>query len=276
MQTLSKLLAYNIKTIAFVDSLDHDSEMLLPDWEAEMLGYTVIAIPPYLVKLSEVVAFIQQHAQAAVCTNRLGYEQFCGAELVAALYDAGVPALLVTQYLEIDQHSSIRLWRSRLPVVLSLRDFCCDTLTRSLALCVAELQGRIPEERIPYRVMLCVEHVEGMDDTRSVDVSIDYWDHYQRLRLPLKLIPRDLWSHVAPHTWFFAYVNVHAQKAAELYFRDFALAPEPCFDENLTYCINAIYDPCPCEYPLLWFEQHWHDEQIFDVTSAKAAYAQLN
>jgi hypothetical protein len=283
MQTLSKLLTYEIATVAFVDCIDSATEITLPYWDAELSGFRVLHIPRELSTLDEIVSYIEAHADAAVCAHRLDYPNLCGAELAAALYDRGIPALLVTQYLDIDQHSSIRFWRSRLPRVMHLRHVDAETLAAGLKFCVAELQGRIAEERMPYRVMVGVEHVEGVVgpqgevDQQFVDVSVDYWDHYQRVRLPMTLIPAELRHAVRPQAWFFAQVNIYAERSADLYFRDFALAPPPLFEENLTYCINVLDDVNFCELPLLWFvEQYWRTEEIFDVRRCATHKEQLN
>ncbi|GHO88946.1 hypothetical protein [Dictyobacter formicarum] len=258
MQTLSKFLSYKIKTIAIVDSSSSGPEVTLPYWDAEIAGFSTVHVPQELQTIPEIVAFIQEHAQAAICSHRLGSYQaplFYGAELAASLYDAGIPTLLVTQYLEIDQHSSIRRWRDKLPVVLHLREFDFSTLRHYLDLCVSELQGHIPDSRIPYRVMVGVEHVEGVAGDQYVDVSIDYWDRYQRIRMPIEVFPAELRDQIEPGTWLFAMVNVGAQFAHELYFRDFTLAPEPQFDESLTYCVNVLDDINESENPFLWFEK---------------------
>lgn len=258
MQTLSKFLSYKIKTIAIVDSSSSGPEETLPYWDAEIAGFSTVHVPEELQTIPEMVAFIQEHAQAAICSHRLGSyhePQFSGAELAASLYDAGIPTLLVTRYLEIDQHSSIRRWRDKLPVVLHLREFDFSTLRHYLDLCVSELQGHIPESRIPYRVMVGVEHIEGMAGDQYVDVSIDYWDRYQRIRMPIEVFPADLRDQIEPGTWLFAMVNVGAEFAHELYFRDFSLAPEPQFDESLTYCVNVLDDINESENPFLWFEK---------------------
>ncbi|GCE17871.1 hypothetical protein [Dictyobacter kobayashii] len=241
---------------------------MLPYWDAEIAGFSTIHVPQELHTIPEIVDFIQEYAQAAICSHRLGsYNEslFYGAELAAALYDAGIPTLLVTQYLEIDQHSSIRRWRDKLPVVLRLREFDFSTLGHYLDLCVSELQGHIPESRIPYRVMVGVEHIEGMAGDQYVDVSLDYWDRYQRIRMPLEVFPPELRDKIEPGSWLFAMVNIEAEFAHELYFRDFTLAPEPQFDESLTYCVNVLDDINESEHPFLWFEKQQVYEHQLEV-----------
>lgn len=278
MKTLSKFLAYKIKTIAIVDTCGDGPEAMLPYWDAEIVGFKIVHVPEELQSVAEMTAFIQEHAQAAICSHRLGSYHaplFYGAELAAALYDADIPTLLVTQYLDIDQHSSLRLWRDKLPVVLDFYEFNHTTLLHYLNMCVRELQGRILESRLPYRVMIGVECIGGMAEDQYIDVSVDYWNHYQRIRMPFALIPPELREQIEPGSWLFAMVNVGAEYAHELYFRDFSLAPEPQFDESLTYCINVLDDINEREHPFLWFEKqqvyaHQFGVETFDVNKDKA------
>jgi hypothetical protein len=264
MKTLDKLLAYKIDTIAIVDNDGDDGpEMMLPSWEAGIAGFKTIHVPQSLQSIPAIVDFIQKHAQAAICAHRLGtykHPLFYGAELAAALYDAGIPTVLVTQYLDIDQHTSIRRWREKIPVVLHFCEFESSTLGQHLDFCVKELQGNVPQSRLPYRVMLGVEHVEGMEGNQYIDVSVGCWDRHQRVRMPMALIPPPLRAQIEPGSWLFAMVNVEADYAYELYFRDFAVAPEPQCDENLTYCVNVLDGVNESEHPLLWLEM----QRIYD------------
>jgi hypothetical protein len=269
MKTLNKFIAYEITTIAIVDNDGSAGpEMMLPHWEADIAGFKTVHVPQNLQSIPDIVDFIQKHAQAAICSHRLGTYQhplFYGAELVAALYDAAIPSLLVTQYLDIDQHTSIRRWREKLPVVLHLREFESSTLRQNLDLCVHELQGRIPEDRLPYRVMLGVECIEGVPDDQYIDVSIDRWDIYQRVRIPMTLIPPPLRARIEPGSWLFAMVNIDAQYSSDLYFRNFAVAPEPQFEENLTYCVNVLDGLTESEHPLLWLETQSNNDQSTEI-----------
>ena len=269
MRTLNKCIAYKINTVAFVDNDGANGlEMMLPHWEAGIAGFETISVPRNLQSIPTIVDFIQKHAQAAICSHRLGtykQPQFYGAELAAALYDSGIPTVLVTQYLDIDQHTSIRRWREKLPVVLRLREFDSSTLKEKLDLCVNELQGRIPEDRLPYRVMLGVENIEGMTGEQYIDVSVDRWDMDQRVRIPMTLVPPSLRTQIEPGSWLFAMVNVDAQYSSDLYFRNFAMAPEPQFEENLTYCVNVFNGIDDSEHPLSWLEANAINDHFTDI-----------
>jgi len=268
MNVLTQYLNYPVKTVAFVDGVDDGPEMMLPYWYAEMDGYQTVHVPQPLGSIAGVVSFVQDHAQAVVCANRLdhlGSNHFSGAELAAALYDARIPTLLVTQYLDIDQHTSIRKWRSKLPVVLHLREFEPTTVKDYLEVCITELQGSIPEARVPFQVMLGIDDVDEMAGERYIDVSVGCWDHYQRVRLPVSLIPEHLHAHLAPGAWLFAHVNVRAKWSDELYFREFVRAPKPEYDEDLVYCVNVLDGVSMNRHLCYWFDNQRGQEQPFEV-----------
>jgi hypothetical protein len=231
-----------IQTIAIVDNM-YSSERDLPYWEAEIAGFKTIAVPSELGSLEETIAFIQAHAQAAICTHRLasqGGTRFYGAELVAALYDRKIPALLVTQYTDIDIHTTIRRWRDKIPVILHLRELSFETVTEHLKTCLAELRGDIPETRRPYRVMLNIVDVQEVAGEKVIDVTVGRWDHYQVVRFPITLAPQELHIHMQPEAWLFADVNIGAEYHDELYFRSIALAPTPEYDEDMVYCVDLV------------------------------------
>ncbi len=272
MNALKKFLDYKVKTIAFVDGVTDGPEMMLPYFYADMEGFRTVHVPRPLRSIAEVVSFIQEHAQAAVCSNRLdhlGSNHFSGAELAAALYDAGIPTLVVTQYLDIDQHTSIRKWRSKLPVVLHLREFEAPTIKDYLDFCSSELQGNIPDARVPFQVMLGIDDVEEVAGEGYIDVSVDCWDHYQRVRLPISLVPSHLHSHLKPGSWLFAHVNIHAKWSDELYFREFSRAPEPKYEENLVYCVNVLDGVSVNQNFSFWFEDQKDQEQPFEVDTSE-------
>jgi hypothetical protein len=237
---LSALSLPDIQTIAIVDNLP-GSERDIPYWEAEIAGFNTISVPPKLKSMQEIIAFIQNHAQAAICTHRLaprGNTHFYGAELVAALSDLKIPALLVTQYTDIDIHTTIRKWRDKIPVILHLHQLSSQTVTQYLKVCLDELRGAIPETRKPYRVMLNIVDVQEVAGEKVIDAIVGRWDHYQVVRFPISLVSPDLHAQIKPEAWLFADVNIGAEHHDELYFRSITLAPTPQYDEDMVYCVD--------------------------------------
>jgi hypothetical protein len=110
-----------------------------------------------------------------ICPHRLalqGHAGFYGAELVAVLYDLKIPASLVTQYIDIDIHTSLRRWRDKIPVLLHLRDLSFRTVSEPLQKYQNELRGSIPESRKPYRVMLNIVDIQEVAGEKVIDDTI--------------------------------------------------------------------------------------------------------
>jgi hypothetical protein len=230
-----------IQTIAVIDDIE-GSERSLPYWEAEIAGFRTLSVGQELRSMQETIDFICAHAQAAICTHRLaprGTSHFYGAELVAALYDLNIPAVLITQYTDIDQHTTIRKWRDKVPVVLHLRQATHESLPDAFRTCLAELHNQKPENRKPYRVMLHIVDIQTVEDEPVIDVIVGHWDHYQVVRFPMTLIPMYLHNRIALGTWLFANVNIKADYCEDLYFQAIDLAPEPQYEEDLVYCVNV-------------------------------------
>lgn len=228
------------------DSYEHEPrDFILPYWQAEIAGFHTVQLSGKIAdtfeNLDEMARRIAEQAQAAICTHRLSMldgKELCGAQLVAFLYDLKIPALLVTQYSDIDKHMSIRKWKDKVPIVLHPREFEFETVQEYLEECAMELQGQPPEHRIPYRVLLLVHNVESAGEETAVDVEVGCWDHYHIVRLPLSLIPEHIRADIRCGTWLYADVNIKARYQEDLYFRNFELTSEPGDegDEILVYC----------------------------------------
>lgn len=228
------------------DSYQHEPlDFILPYWLAEIAGFHTVQLSAKIAdtfeNLDEMAKRIAERSQAAICAHRLGTldgKTLYGAQLVAALYDLKIPALLVTQYSDIDKHMSIRKWKDKVPIVLHPREFEIDTIQEYLEVCAMELQGQPPEYRIPYRVLLRVHNVESAGEETAVDVEVGCWDHYHVVRLPLSLIPEHIHADIWCGAWLYADVNIKARYQEDLYFRNIELTSEPeeGGDEILVYC----------------------------------------
>jgi hypothetical protein len=64
-------------------------------------------------------------------------------------------------------------------------------------------------------------------------VIISGWNPYRVVRFPASLMSIDLQDVLTSETRLFARVNIGAENADDLYFRDFELAPEPDDDDGL-------------------------------------------
>ena len=226
---------YPIQTVAIVDDTHNDNfdDIPINFTVPEMAGFTLRYVPSSRQSIGDIVDFIRETAQGAICTHRLkqrGSTYFYGAELAAVLYDAKIPTLLVTQYTAIDFNGPLRKWRDKLPVVFNPREFDTDTILDGFDLCIQELQHDNPSNaRLPHEdILLNVINIEFEGSERVVDVSIPFdWDHYQIIRFPISLIPADLRPQIVRDCWLKAEVNVGAHFCDELYLRNITLTEPP-------------------------------------------------
>ena len=121
--------AVSPRSVAIVNDDERDRDV----WSCQVAeaGYE-----PYIVRrpgnhsfssVEEMANEVEQHASFAVIDHRLspkGLAQFTGAETVAALYDRHrIAPLLVTTWEKQDSDTTIRLYRKKVPVLLSAQDF---------------------------------------------------------------------------------------------------------------------------------------------------------
>jgi len=169
-------------------------------------------------------------AQGAICDHRLTPHQFStfsGAELSATLYDARLPNILTTQYVDMDVDVSIRKWRHKIPVLLSRDQTDSETIKHGLLECYAELLGEISSARRAYRTLIRVTDIGTEAGDPVLDVIIPSWNPRHAVRFPLSLVQEDLWDQISVETRLLAWVNVGTDDSRELFFDRFELAPEP-------------------------------------------------
>jgi hypothetical protein len=170
----------------------------------------------------KVVERTRSRAQAALCDHHLGirtYASFYGAELVAAYYEAGVPAVLCTRW-ETAHLDWIRPYRDRIPVLIRPDELNPDSLIAGFEACLMEMQQGPGPERVTYRAHVHVVDVDPQQLTAFVLVPAWIEDTPVRLlieRLPptiAKLIKaeRDVRLHAA--------VNLGAERSEDLFFGD--------------------------------------------------------
>ncbi len=224
----------SIQKIAIID--DDKSEAEMAGWEVKEAGFEPLIINGQFLQLEDLSQVIHAEAQAALCDHRLGYfgfANFPGAKLVAHLYDLNIPAILITQYADIDKGVSIRNWRDKIPVLLSRDEADASTIMRGLEDCLNELHGQIPNTRKPYRVLLSVKEVGTESNLSVIDVIIPSWNPLRAVRFPASLIPPNLQKCIKPGARFIAQVNIGAEKSDDLYFKGFELAKGPGDDDGL-------------------------------------------
>ncbi len=159
-----------------------------------------------------------QRSDAAICDYRMrvsDYAGFDGAQLVSEYYRNRFPALLCTRFEEASDE--IRPYRKHIPILLSWEDLMDpDTLRWSFERVVAELLGKIPPSRRPWRTLV---HVYDVDRERGfVHIFLPGWDPHRGLRLRIKDIPEDVQPHLEDDYRLCAHVNIGAERAEDLFF----------------------------------------------------------
>jgi hypothetical protein len=137
---------------------------------------------------------------------------------------------LMTQYLDGDRDGSIRLDRDKLPVVLSRDEVDYQTITEGIERCLLEIAGIVPTERRPHRVLVRIDNV----DNKLLDVFVPSWNPERSVQVPIQSIddPR-IRELIAPGLRLFAQVNIGAQSASDLYFKNFELTPAADEEDGL-------------------------------------------
>ncbi len=215
--------------VAVVDDIVEDADLTAA--LVREAGFEPIVIAPPPPSIERLLAKIRSDARALICDHRLAGRvnvSYYGAEVVAKSNEFKIPAVLITTYADVEAYS-IRLWRSRIPRLLRRgRESDPDTIFEALTQADGEAGGRYEPHRIAYRTVVRVESVRKVEGTRVAEVVVPAWNPSEVVEIPVALISNDIPNsgNQLPGTRFMAYVNIYAETADELYFRDFELAPE--------------------------------------------------
>jgi hypothetical protein len=197
-------------------------------------GFEPIVIRHPFSAISGLGSNVRQQAEAVICDHRLrNFAPFMGAEAVANLVSQKIPALLITQYIDIDADVTIRQWRAGVPVLLSRDKVSPEGITEGLARCLREIQGEYLPGRRPRRVLIQIDSISQEGNAGVIDAWIPSWNPRRMVRFPVELVPPELQHLVVPNAFLIAKVNIGAEEAADLYFRDFEPAPDPAPEESL-------------------------------------------
>lgn len=221
-----------IQRVAIVDDNTNDADAM-----GELVrdaGFEPVVLKPPFGQVANLLRSVQQQADAAICDHRLrGRAHFSGAQAVASLVGQRIPAVLVTQYIDIDADVSIRLWRHRVPVLLSRDDADPDRIREGIGLCLREIQGEYLPGRRPWRTLIQIDGTAEESGEPVVEARILSWNPHKVVRFPSALVSPTLRDKITPGAFLFAMVNIGAEKAEDLYFHDFEAAPDPTPEESL-------------------------------------------
>jgi hypothetical protein len=169
-----------------------------------------------------VVERTQTQAQAALCDHHLGirqYAQFYGAELAAAYYDKGMPAVLCTRW-ETAHLDWIRPFRRKIPSLLRPEELNPDSLVQGLRESLSEIRQGPGPERISYRTQVRVVDVDTQQLTAFVLVPA--WIADTPVRLLLEHLPGNIVQLIKDkrELRLHARVNLGAERSEDLFFSE--------------------------------------------------------
>lgn len=222
-----------IRRVAVVDDKPSDA-----DYMGEFVreaGFEPVVLAPPFGNLDDLYGRVRGGAaDAVVCDHRLrGQAAFSGAEAVADLVKRHIPAVLVTQYVDTDAAVSIRRWRDRIPVLLPRDDADAERVRDALTACVREIRGEYLPGRRPWRALIQIDGTANDSGERVVEARVLPWNPLEVVRFPAALVPSELQERLIEGGYLFAQVNIGADRAEDLYFRDFEAAPEPATEDDL-------------------------------------------
>jgi CheY-like chemotaxis protein len=216
------------RRVAVVD--DNQDSAAVVGLTLEDAGFTPVLLGGPFTSVGELVDKITGSADAAVCDHRLrprAYAPFDGAEVVACLYKKRIPAILVTQFSNMDADLVIRSFRRHIPVLLHRDQADASGIIEAFDLCDSELAGRLPEARRPVRTLVRIISVSTNGGVLAVDAIVPQWNPYEAIRFAGTLVPQHLHGQLATSKHLLARVNVGAKRQEDLFLEEFELAPEP-------------------------------------------------
>lgn len=169
--------------------------------------------------LSHFVKTVQQNTDAAICGHPLQkrhHAPFSSAQAVASFYQNQFPAILCTRYEKADS-DEIRAYRSFIPVVLAPHELDPHSLSNSFQKCINEFNGEYLPSRRAWRALIYIDNF----DEHYVYMDIPSWNPHEVIRWKKEIIPVDIQNLIEKNQeYFYAYVNIGAEKSEELYIKD--------------------------------------------------------
>jgi len=210
------VLDFEIERVAIVDDKPDVRQSFA--YPVQDLKLTPVLQTVMMATLAESVQRLRLIAEAALCDFQLrvsNYATFDGAELVAALYQSAMPAVLCTRF-EKSDIDKIRKYRRSIPCLLNPNELDEDSLLRGFEVCVKEFKQEFTAERRSWRTMVRVQSVE----VHHLHLFVPGWSSREGLRLLRSDIPEPLASKLVEGLRCHARVNLGATRQEDLYFTD--------------------------------------------------------
>ena len=207
---LTQPLLSSTRKIAIIDDDEQAREVI--SWQVEdMQGFEPILIDKsdeYYSNVNQLASYVvSKNAYGVICDHRLkphDFADFYGAQLVAALYDRKIPAILVTQNFSIDLNVSIRKYRDKIPVLIERGNINPTEIIKGIEYCYSELNLGFSLSRKPYNTLVRIESISSEDGESVVDVIIPGWDYDTAIRFPQSIIDEALHKDIEIGTRLFA------------------------------------------------------------------------
>ncbi len=214
-----------VNTIAIIDDEQESRSSLA--LTVRQTGRESVEFDRAPTSTDEFVHRIRDSAEAAICDHRLDVGDFgatfTGAQLAAQLYDADVPAILVSEYVSTDL-PDIRMYRRKMPVLVHADQYDEESIEEGLRLCERELADGPSFDRRPFRALVHVKRLVEFGSRRMVSAFVPDWNERAAISFPDELIDESLRSTLKEDVRYWAQVNTGASKAEDLYLDGFELA----------------------------------------------------
>lgn len=217
-----------IRKVAIVD--DDATEVEIAKLLLGEVGLEPVVLEGPFESVDTLANLIKTTSDAALCDHRLitnAYANFTGASLVAKLYEMKIPAVLITQYYDMDTDASIRQWREFIPVLIRRDDVTSEKYLESFLACCEEIEKKRSPQRQYRRAILNIVGLSSEGSDPVVDAIIPGWNMKHAVRFPLSLVKEELVPFVKIGQRFLAKINIGTASSEELFFSDFEKAPEP-------------------------------------------------
>ena len=223
--------------VAVIDDIEEQAETTAGIAEEASLVPTIISEADAGFQCPrQLFEFVKaNNCTAVICDHRLtprGFASFTGAEFAANAYVKSMPALLLSTFSAIDGDTSIKLYRARIPSLISRNDLEPRKIIDGLQRSARELAGHIPSDRVLWRTLVRIEGISIEGETPVAEAIVHTWKPGLAIRYPLALIEDEpIRQHLMiNNSWpvrLFAEVNVGCTDAIDLFLRSFEWAPEP-------------------------------------------------
>lgn len=190
-------------------------------WAVEDADLEAVQVEGPLGSLHGFVAGASMERAGALCDFELrvkNFASFTGAELVAAWYQAGVPAVLCTRF-EKAQLDRIRPYRPWIPCLLTPTELNPESLLQSLETVMREIEGEFRQSRTTHRTLVRVIERDP-DDPRNFFFEMPAWSSDTMLRYRVSDVPAEVQSQIREGYRTHVRANIGAENFEDLYFTD--------------------------------------------------------